>query len=180
MEHFYEKIDGWSHMTNQGVLINKILDTLNLNTLNFAEIGVYKGRSTALFNVELINRNIEYNYYAIDHFQGSTEHDNTIDYYSIALENLNPIIHKINLIKNDSISECQNYPNDYFDIVYIDASHDYESVKKDVLHWLPKVKNGGIICGDDYTLSWPGVVRAVDELFENIDVHSNQWFKIKG
>ena len=180
MEHFYEKIDGWSTMNFQGILLQKVLDILNTDKLNFAEIGVYKGRSTALFNVELINRNIEYNFYAIDHFMGSEEHDNTIDYYSIALQNLQPIINKINLIKNDSISESKNYQDNYFDIVYIDASHDYESVKNDILHWLPKVKTGGIICGDDYEMGWIGVMHAVDEVFQNVSVHGNQWFKIKG
>jgi len=180
MEHFYHNVEGWGEMNYQGVLINQILDILNLDKLNFAEIGVYKGRSTALFNVELIKRKIEYNYYAIDHFLGSEEHDKSIDYYSMALENLQPIIHKINLIKNDSISESKNYDDNYFDIVYIDASHDYESVKKDILHWLPKVKTGGIICGDDYTQSWIGVVNAVnDVLGEVYSTGVSQWFKIK-
>jgi predicted O-methyltransferase YrrM len=181
MEHFYEKIDGWSSMGDQGNLIKNILNHVNSDKINIAEIGVYKGRATAIFNVELINRNIDYNYYAIDHFLGSEEHDNTVDYYSIALENLNPIIDKINLIKNDSINESEKYPDNYFDIVYIDASHDYESVKKDIIAWLPKVKDGGIICGDDYISGWPGVVKAVNEVIGDVQVIGHQqWFKVKG
>lgn len=180
MDHFFEKIDGWSSMGDQGNLIKNILNHVNGDKINIAEIGVYKGRATAIFNVELINRNIDYNYYAIDHFLGSEEHDNTVDYYSIALENLNPIIDKINLIKNDSINESEKYPDNYFDIVYIDASHDYESVKKDIIAWLPKVKDGGIICGDDYVGGWPGVVKAVNEVIGEVQVIGHQqWFKIK-
>ena len=34
--------------------------------------------------------------------------------------------------------------------MYIDARHDYESVKEDLEHWLPKVKLGGIVAGHDY------------------------------
>ena len=54
----------------------------------------------------------------------------------------------------------------YFDWVYIDADHSYESVKNDLRHWFPQVKKGGFLCGDDY--EWEseyteGPKRAVDE-----------------
>jgi predicted O-methyltransferase YrrM len=165
MEHFFDKIDGWAHPYDQGNLIKLILNELNKESLTIAEIGVYKGRGTAMWNVELINSGISYEYYAIDHFLGSNEHEKGVDYYNITLENLKPVIHKINLIKNDSLSESKNYDNEYFDVVYIDASHEYEYVKNDILSWLPKVKKGGIICGDDYVGAWPGVIQAVDEVF---------------
>ena len=100
---------------------------------------------------------------------------------SITLENLKPIEGKVKIIKNDSLNECKNYPDSFFDIVYIDASHDYESVKEDILTWLPKVKQGGIICGDDYVHGWPGVVKAVDEVFDgkvNKVGYQQWWVKI--
>jgi hypothetical protein len=49
-------------------------------------------------------------------------------------------------------------------MVYIDAAHDYDTVKRDLETWSKKVKSGGFICGHDYNSnSWPGVVQAVDE-----------------
>ena len=51
------------------------------------------------------------------------------------------------------------------DFVFIDADHSYASVVTDIALWLPKVKVGGWIGGHDYNPKWPGVVRAVDELF---------------
>lgn len=181
MEHFFEGIDGWSSFNDQGELIKLILEKIEVTDLKIAEIGVYKGKGTAIWNVELINRNVNYEYYAIDHFTGSTEHNHDIDYYNITLENLKPIEGKVKIIKNDSLNECKNYPDSFFDIVYIDASHDYESVKEDVLTWLPKVKQGGIICGDDYVSGWPGVVKAVDEVFDgkvNKVGYQQWWVKI--
>lgn len=49
------------------------------------------------------------------------------------------------------------------DLVFIDANHEYESVKSDIKLWQPKVKKGGILAGHDYALI-PGVTAAVDEL----------------
>jgi hypothetical protein len=57
----------------------------------------------------------------------------------------------------------------YFDWVYIDADHSYDSVKKDLNHWFPQVKKGGFLCGDDYTWSHAltkGPGPAVDEFTE--------------
>lgn len=182
MKHFYENIDGFSNEFEQGELLNTILNNLeSKNKLNIAEIGVYKGRGTAIWNVMLINNNIDYNYYAIDHFLGSSEHIESFDYYTATLENLKPIEDKINIIKNDSKTESKNYPDEFFDVVYIDASHEYEYVKEDILHWYPKVKKGGIISGDDYILGWPGVMQAVNEIFKdkvNVVAGQQWWVKI--
>lgn len=51
-----------------------------------------------------------------------------------------------------------------FDFVFIDASHDYQSVLNDIVAWMPKIKSGGILCGHD--LHFPGVRQALEELFE--------------
>lgn len=179
MEHFYQKIDGYATFNDQGQLMDTILENLGLkNNLKIAEIGVYQGRLTALWNVELLNKNIEYEYFAIDHFSGSSEHNPNLDYFGITINNLKPILDKVNIIKNNSVSESKNYINEFFDIIYIDASHEYEFVKEDILTWLPKVKSGGIICGDDYIKGWPGVIKAVDEIFGcNVKhIGTQQWW----
>ena len=80
-------------------------------------------------------------------------------------ENLKPISDNIKIIKNDSVSESENYEDNFFDIVYIDASNDYQSVILDIKSWLPKVKFGGYICGDDYVETWPEVQKAVKDFF---------------
>ncbi len=56
--------------------------------------------------------------------------------------------------------------SDYsLDFVYIDGCHRYESVKKDIELCYPKVKNGGMIAGHDFTNTHPGVVKAWIEKF---------------
>lgn len=60
MEHFYQNIDGYSDETDQGKLLKTILKNIVVgNKLKIAEIGVYKGRCTAMWNVILINEGID-------------------------------------------------------------------------------------------------------------------------
>jgi predicted O-methyltransferase YrrM len=60
-------------------------------------------------------------------------------------------------------------PDGSLDFAYVDAAHDFESVEHDLAACEPKMKQGGIIAGHDYT-RWSGnglhrwgVVEAVNE-----------------
>lgn len=54
--------------------------------------------------------------------------------------------------------EIEDYSIDF---LYLDAGHDYESVKKDLHAWYNKVKRGGIIAGHDFLNRGFGVKQAV-------------------
>lgn len=63
------------------------------------------------------------------------------------------------------------------DLVFIDASHDYDSIVADIHHYRPFAK-GGIVAGHDLNpSSWPGVVRAVKELCGTVDRVDTIWWK---
>jgi hypothetical protein len=81
--------------------------------------------------------------------------------------------------KGDHPSECDPTLRDFYidndcfgglDVVFIDALHDYESVKQDIELWWPLVREGGYLAGHDYNHKWPGVMRAVAEHFNLMDV----------
>ena len=73
----------------------------------------------------------------------------------------------ITKIKDDSCYVAKTIRGT-FDGVYIDGSHDYESVKRDIVSWLPKADH--FISGHDYCTEYPGVMRAVNETFNKGDI----------
>ena len=48
-------------------------------------------------------------------------------------------------------------------VVHIDASQEYEDTLRDAEHYWALLVSGGYLIGDDYHVSWPGVIRAADE-----------------
>lgn len=72
------------------------------------------------------------------------------------------------------------FPDGYFDWVYIDGNHYYDYVKQDLEAWYPKIKKGGYLTGDDYF--WQdeqgvgGVEKAVQEF---VGTHTVTSFEVK-
>jgi hypothetical protein len=90
----------------------------------------------------------------------------------------------IRKLKGPSHEIAREFPDGTADVVYIDAMHDYENVKRDVLSWFPKVRMGGYIAGHDYDAleTHVGVVQAVDQLLgkpEKIFLPDSTWLFTK-
>ncbi len=84
----------------------------------------------------------------------------------------------IALIVSDSETASSFFADQSLDWVHLDARHDYESVKADIKAWMPKVKSGGWLTGDDYDdIKWPGVVNAVRELLPEAKPWSQQQWR---
>lgn len=66
-----------------------------------------------------------------------------------------------------SYDAVSSYADGVFDFIYIDGSHLKDDVKKDLTDWLPKLKEGGLLCGHDH-IDIPefGVIQAVTEFME--------------
>ena len=59
----------------------------------------------------------------------------------------------------------ENYADGALDAIYLDAVHTYDETLATIHRWRPKLKPGGLLCGHDYSDSFPGVTRAVQESF---------------
>jgi len=89
---------------------------------------------------------------------------------------------RVTIIKADSVDAAGEVEDGSLALVFIDADHSYEGVKRDIAAWLPKVMRGGWIGGHDYRNhsgagNFLGVDRAVEEFSRNfgreIKVDSN-------
>lgn len=72
--------------------------------------------------------------------------------------------HRITIHEGLSWEMADKVADQSLDFVFVDASHDYESFKKDLSAWWPKVKHMGLLCGHD--LHFEGVKKALEERFQ--------------
>jgi predicted O-methyltransferase YrrM len=90
---------------------------------------------------------------------------------------LEPHGDKIVAIQMKSKHAAELFGPEAFNFVFIDANHGYEFVKEDILAWWPKLKKGGLMCGDDYqNKPTHGVIRAVDELLPRRNIIGPIWY----
>lgn len=91
---------------------------------------------------------------------------------------LEPFKDRAKLLILDSVEASKRFPDEYFDYVYIDAQHEYDSVLRDLRAWFPKVKGGGVLGGDDCDTD--GVRRAINDFFvDGVLKIDRDWYLIK-
>lgn len=157
---------GWY---GNGAYLEPLIKTHNIQIV--VEVGSWLGASTRHI-ASLIPPNGKV--YAIDHWQGSVEHQpgesawyKALPYlYDQFLSNVihAGLAHKIIPLRMDSLQAAQQlYLLDGFvmpDLIYIDAGHETAAVYADLQAWYPYVQGRGILCGDDW--SWASVRAAVE------------------
>jgi predicted O-methyltransferase YrrM len=185
-DYIHENIEGWMHL-DELLWLGK--QAKQLKPLVWVEVGVWLGKSAKMVANCLPEGS---NLYLVDTWEGSPEDIDrgdmgTFKYtseeaFEIFKDNFNnellPEYHvNICLLKTDSVSASRMFAPESVDVVFIDASHTYESVCEDITFWFPSVKTGGLICGHDYYIdgsSCPGVKQAVDEF--TMDIKDQLYF----
>lgn len=183
--------------SKQKHVMKMLVDKIDANRI--IEIGSWLGESTSCWADAVMNKYTA-EVISIDWFKGNpgTELEgisNSDNVYSIFRNNMKELGY-LDIVKNiimSSSDAVRFIPDGYADIVYIDACHDYKSVKRDIELWTPKVRVGGIIAGHDYESDeyderyvdldvhdhkHHGVIKAVNESFDNFNVEERIWWKI--
>jgi hypothetical protein len=62
---------------------------------------------------------------------------------------LSPFGDRVSFLRDFSEKGADAFAAGILDLVYIDANHQREFVTGDLIAWYPKVRSGGLLCGDD-------------------------------
>lgn len=163
MNHFYKEVPGWANFIS---FYRDAVAHAPQAGAHFVEIGSWKGRSAAFMAVEIVNSGKQIRFDCVDPWSDGgpdLRHKKEPDLYGQFLRNIARVRPVITPVRLPSLTAAGFYPEHSLDFVLIDGSHVYEDVRADILAWLPKIKIGGVLAGDDY--AWPGVKRACDEIF---------------
>jgi hypothetical protein len=163
------KIPGWMEPHDLEWLANKASQHRRI-----VEVGCWAGRSTTV-----LAENTDGVVFAVDTWMGSEEHQHNFEgkhqdwIYDIFLENMRPYIKELKVmpVRMPSVDAARILNGERFDMVFIDASHDYESVHADILAWKPLCTR--LLCGHD--MGHPPIVQATQELLPGVRQEHSMW-----
>jgi hypothetical protein len=152
------------------------------------EVGTWKGRCAINMAKKIRDMGLSCEIICVDTWLGSTEHwlataERQSWRDSLRLQHGYPQLYRT-FLSNVITHGCQNYitpiplPSDsafvllkqfgiVADLIYIDASHEYDSAFRDLSSYWQILKEGGILIVDDYA-HWPEVARAVDQFASDL------------
>jgi hypothetical protein len=111
-------------------------------------------------------------YLLTDEWPWASGNPSTVDALVKVLKENRDEIHEGRMVVHvqDDLEALERFDDDYFDWVYVDSSHAYEHTRRELDILLDKVKDDGVIGGDDWrpdpSHRHHGVFRAVSEFLE--------------
>lgn len=107
--------------------------------------------------------------YCVDHWQGSSSDwtchiAKEVDVWDWFLKNTDGLVGvTIFPIKGDSVQAAADLGDSQdLDLIFLDADHEEASLRADIDAWLRHLSPNGVLCGHDYSFSFPGVVNALE------------------
>lgn len=140
------------------------------------EFGAWEGRSTIAIAAGTTGT-----VHAVDHWKGNpgdihtepvaAEHDIYARFltHTTGMTHIKPVV--------TSTEQFMAHWNQPIKFLHIDADHNYEAVAAQIEWAKPLMVEGGVMCGDDYSANWPGVVQAVNETLPAHHVELVMWLQ---
>lgn len=165
---------GWFPECNQKVISKFIKDTKLI-----LELGSWLGKSTR-FLAENSNATV----ISVDHWKGGNENEEEKNLYEKFILNCWKYNERIIPLKMDTKEGMVLLYNLKLkpDLIYIDAGHDYESAKQDIM-MAGNLFPNAIFIGDDFNpFNWDGVVKGVWECIvekqRSLSVYQSCWWSL--
>ena len=160
--HYRTKRDFHSHSVSDAEfsLLAKMVVESSQYDGPIVEVGVLAGRTTQrIASVKSASQKI----LAVDNFCWNDWGLSPEEQFSLVKLSLGYLIDTgdVELVHMDKNDFFASYDGPAPSLVFLDAMHDYEETKKDII-WA-KQAGAEIICGHDYSDEFPGVTRVVDE-----------------
>lgn len=171
----WTEIFGWLPEENVELLRRLIVDN---DVQSVIEVGAFVGKSTAFF-ASLVDEVI-----SIEPFDGPERSP----YLKKAMRQWPRLTQRqvydnhlrdfdnITTFETTSLNAAITLPNLTADLIYLDGSHELVDVKADLELWAPRANK--VICGDDYSSWWPGVVEAVDTSGLAVNTDQRLWYSV--
>ncbi len=152
------------------------------------EVGTYKGENVYTLIEMLPNLS---KIYTVDSFKPHTYYgtprteEDVENYERVAKENLSRFGDKVEIIKRDMFEAVEQFEDNFFDFILLDANPTYEDVKKALYCYYPKLKSGGHMFVHDCNLVevMDALIHYKSETKNRIPVHTsknliNFWVKV--
>lgn len=159
------QISGWLY-AGEAEILRKYAAIANKGVV---ELGSYEGKSSiVLASATTVP------IYCVDTFNSLGVNVEPRNTYEKFIENTKDFLNIVPIVgRTDEV--CRNF-NRVFDVLFIDASHDYDSVKTDFNNWFPLLSVGGVIIfhdvyakdvEDSTQTNHPGVYMFFHELLDS-------------
>jgi hypothetical protein len=174
----YQQIPGWFDFAD---IYDEAIERARDGAV-FVEVGAYLGRSSLYLASRIQQTGKKVRLYVVDRWDGwiydedeelQAERENEIplekeDVFRRFIRNVlrAGVEDVIFPLRMPSEQAAGLFEDGTLDLVFLDADHDYQAVRRDLEAWFPKVKRRGLLGGHDYLHpDFPGVRRAADEFF---------------
>ena len=86
---------------------------------------------------------------------------------SLVRQRIAPFVDRVTILRLPSVEAAREIADGSLDAVLIDALHFENAVMDDIRAWLPKLRPGGLMVGDDMSDYYPGVKMGVEKVFRD-------------
>ncbi|WP_373002794.1 class I SAM-dependent methyltransferase [Sulfurimonas sp.] len=155
------------------------------NDIKLLEIGSWAGGSVITWAEALSKKSKTSKIYCIDPWEDYLDNNNQLwthktmknatkknKIYSLFLHNIitSGYVEMVSILRGKTEDMVKTLKEKSFDVIFIDANHAYNAVKKDLSSVIPLLKDGAILCGDDLELQYSEVNTELLLKSKNMDV----------